>query len=250
MSSPDVLVLCYHAVGDDWPSELSVETAMFERQVRHLLERGYTPKTFSAAVRAPAPRTLAITFDDAYVSVLDRAFPVLRALGAPATVFAPVDHVGTGRPMSWEGIAHWSPGPHAEELVCMDWEQLALLQESGWEVGSHTCSHPHLPRLPDAALADELTRSRERIEERLRRPCESVAYPYGDVDHRVVRAAAAAGYTCAAALPKRLRPPRPLHWPRIGIYRGERELSFRTKVSPGVRRARAALPGGAAPAPG
>ncbi len=37
---------------------------------------------------------LAITFDDAYVNLLDNALPVLAAYGLPATIFAPVNYLG------------------------------------------------------------------------------------------------------------------------------------------------------------
>ena len=87
------LVLCYHALSDDWPAALAVRPAEFERQIDLLLERGYRGVTFSQAVAAGAPaKALAITFDDAWASVLERARPVLAARGVPATVFVPTDY--------------------------------------------------------------------------------------------------------------------------------------------------------------
>lgn len=53
------------------------------------------------------------------------------------------------------------------------------------------------------ALMKELAGSRQVCKEHLDRPCETVAYPYGDTDDRVVAAAEAAGYLGAAALPTR-----------------------------------------------
>ena len=65
-------------------------------------------------------------------------------------------------------------------------------------------------------------------------PCTSLAYPYGDVDERVVAATAAAGYRAAAALSARLNSHDPLCWPRIGVYQVDDGLRFRLKVSPAV----------------
>ena len=75
-------------------------------------------------------------------------------------------------------------------------------QDAGWEVGSHTRSHPRLSQVEDdAELADELEGSRRVCEERLGRPCQSIAYPYGDHDERVVAAAGRAGYRYGLTLP-------------------------------------------------
>ena len=115
------------------------------------------------------------------------------------------------------------------------------LADHGWEIGSHTCSHPRLPELDDRALDDELAGSRADCEAGLGRPCDTLAYPYGAVDGRVVEAAGRAGYRLAVSLPRRLHAPRALCWPRVGVYHvdGESEWRWRMKVSPAARRLRA-----------
>jgi peptidoglycan/xylan/chitin deacetylase (PgdA/CDA1 family) len=184
----------------------------------------------------PFPRTLAVTFDDAYRSNLELGLPVLTAHDAPATVFAPTDWVGSERPMRWPGIEEWAGGPHEDELLCLGWDGLGELAERGWEVGSHTRSHPRLPQAGDAALERELGDSRRLIEERLGRPCHALAYPYGDSDERVVRATARAGYRAACTLTALPHAARPLAWPRVGVYPANHPLFFRAKASPVLRR--------------
>jgi peptidoglycan/xylan/chitin deacetylase (PgdA/CDA1 family) len=120
----------------------------------------------------------------------------------------------------------------------MSWAELRSLDEAGWEIGSHTGSHPRLTQLDDDRLQDELARSKAALEEQLAGPCSSLAYPYGDVDPRVVAATARAGYSSAAGLPQRLHSPDPLNWPRIGIYCLDDDFRFRLKVSPAARRLR------------
>ena len=235
----DVLVLSYHAVSESWPAALSVTPARFESQMRSLVTSGYVGSTFSEAVSRPrAGKTVAITFDDGYRSVLTLALPILRRLGLPATVFVPTDFVGSDEPMSWPGIDHWLGGAHERELLPLSWEELGELNASGWEIGSHTCTHPHLTELDDIRLAEELQRSRERCEGMLGEPCRSLAYPFGDHDARVVGAAGAAGYTSACIVSRRLVTRTRLEWPRIGVYHGDGDLTFRLKVSPSVRRLR------------
>lgn len=240
----DTLVLCYHAVSPDWPAALSITPEQLEEQVGHVLRGGYEPVTFSdAVIRSGEPgRRVAITFDDAFRSVGELAKPILDRAGAVASVFVPTAFPGSGRPLAWQGTEQWLGGPHEDELGSLTWEELAGLAEAGWEVGSHTRSHPRLTRLDDDALREELSGSRHDCEERLGRECSSLAYPYGDHDARVVRAVAEAGYRCAGKLPElreRLNAPGPLEWPRVGIYHAEPRWRWRLKMSPASRRLRA-----------
>jgi peptidoglycan/xylan/chitin deacetylase (PgdA/CDA1 family) len=233
------IVLCYHALSADWQAALSTTPERFESQIELLVRRGYRGATFSQVVSGGGrERLLAVTFDDAYRSVLELARPILDRLGVPATVFAPTDGVDAAAPLCWPGIDRWLGGPHERELLPMSWPELQMLADAGWEIGSHTATHPHLTELDDATLQAELTRSKAACERGLQRPCPSIAYPYGDVDARVVAATAAAGYESAAALPSRLDMRGELEWPRIGVYHADDERRFRLKVSPSIRRLR------------
>jgi peptidoglycan/xylan/chitin deacetylase (PgdA/CDA1 family) len=237
-AAPDeTLVLCYHAVSDTWPADLAVTRAQLRRQLQWLVRRGYRGVTFSDALASTdAERKLVVTFDDAYLSVLEHAYPVLSSLDLMATVFAVTDYADTGRLLDWPGIGHWRGGPHEHELRGMTWDQLRGLADRGWEVGSHTRTHPRLTQVGDDELASELRDSRAACERALGRPCQSLAYPFGDFDARVAAAAGRAGYAVAAI--EDLAPPEPLTWPRVGIYRGNSMRRFRLKVSPVVRRLR------------
>lgn len=218
----DLVVLCYHGVSESWPDETSVTPAAFAAQVRLFVERGYRGATFTEVVeRVPRGKTVVVTFDDAATSVLHHAKPALDELGLPATVFVPTDYPDSGRPMSWAGLDLWVGGEFEGDLECMSWDQLRGLAGDGWEIGSHTCSHPHLEELEDAALERELRVSKERCEEALGMPCTSIAYPYGNSDPRVAAAAAAAGYSAAATVPRTSVAPEPMLWPRVGCYRGD-----------------------------
>jgi peptidoglycan/xylan/chitin deacetylase (PgdA/CDA1 family) len=238
----DTLVLCYHAVSERWSADLSVRPGDLRAQLELLAGRGYRGATFAEAVDGqPDGRRVAVTFDDAFRSVADLALPVLERLGWPATVFAVSDFAASGDPLRWPGVDHWRGTPHRAELAGLGWAELAELARKGWEIGSHTRTHPRLTALDDARLADELRESRLACEAALRRPCESLAYPYGDVDDRVAAAAGAAGYSIAAALPARYHRPQALRWPRVGVYHGDDLRRFRLKSSRATRALRMAL---------
>ena len=233
-----MLVLCYHAVSPTWPAELSVTPDQLTAQVEFLAKRGYRGITFSDAVLGETgDKTVAITFDDGYASTLKLARPILDRFEMPATVFVPTDFIGGG-PMAWPGIDQWMGGEHESELMPMSWDEVRELADGGWEIGSHTKSHPHLPEIPDDRLDEELAESRRTCERMLDRRCFSLAYPYGDYDERVIASAARAGYATAATLPSRVHPTRPLAWPRVGVYNQDGMAVFRVKVSETVGRLR------------
>jgi peptidoglycan/xylan/chitin deacetylase (PgdA/CDA1 family) len=233
----EVLVLCYHALSEKFPASLSVLPDAFRGQLEMLVRRGYRGATFSSAISEPRDgRVLAVTFDDAYRSVVELALPIMAEYDLPGTVFAPTSFIGTERPMRWPGIDRWHGTPHEAELIPCSWPELEQLGEAGWEVGSHTRTHPRLPELTDGELMAELNESRGECEERLGVPCRSIAYPYGAVDGHVADAVAAAGYSFAAELPGSFRMPAvPLRWPRVGIYHRDRPWRFKLKTARSMR---------------
>jgi peptidoglycan/xylan/chitin deacetylase (PgdA/CDA1 family) len=238
----DLLILCYHAVSPSWPAALSVTPDALESQMTKLARAGYRGVRFSDALGLGEQlegRVVSVTFDDNYRSVLEFAKPILDRHGYPGTVFVPTDWPGESRPMLWQGIDHWLGTPHEHELSALSWEELRKLADAGWEIGSHTCSHPYLPDLDEAALSHELRDSRARIEAELGQPCTSLAYPYGGVDARVVDATHRAGYRWAGTIPRTLPSPHPLTWPRAAIYHDDDMRRFGAKVSPSLRRLRA-----------
>jgi peptidoglycan/xylan/chitin deacetylase (PgdA/CDA1 family) len=222
------LVLCYHAVSDTWPHALAVGPAVLEAQLRRLLARGFRP-IGAAETPAAGPKALHVTFDDAFTSV-ERAVPILERLGVRATVFACSGLAGDGKRLEVPELAE-EAARHPDELFTMSWDELRALAERGIEIGSHTASHPHLPRLGDDELTRELRESREQLEEELRRPCPFLAYPFGDEDERVRQAARAAGYDGAFALRGRAGSADPYAIPRVGIWRKDSRIRVAAKTS-------------------
>lgn len=237
----DTLVLCYHAISASWPADMVVTPQRFRRQIGLLARCGYRGVTFrEAATTAAEGRRVAVTFDDAYRSVIERGLEVLDEHEMPATVFATTMELGPEQPLRWPGIDRWLETPHRDEMVPMSSGELLSLIDRGWEVGSHTRSHPHLTSLDDETLQRELSQSRADCERQLGVPCLTVAYPYGDCDDRVARAAARSGFEAGAALPARwpARPER-MTYPRVGVYQGDSLGRFALKALPPVRAARA-----------
>lgn len=121
-----------------------------------------------------------LSFDDSLSSVYSLAFPEMERIGIQGTVFVISDLIGKeymGYPV-------------------MNKEELAELHRKGWEIGSHTKTHPRLSELSDDEVNEELKQSRETLESVISAPVTSLAYPYGDYDGRIV-SLAARHYACA-----------------------------------------------------
>jgi peptidoglycan/xylan/chitin deacetylase (PgdA/CDA1 family) len=234
------LILCYHAVSSAWPSALAIAEDVLEGHIRFLRGRGYEALTLFEAERRRRERTLAkrtvvITFDDAFASTL-AAKPILDSAGYPATVFVPTEFVDNGELLTYAEAGDVD-GSYADELRALTWKQLAELRDAGWEIGSHTVTHPRLTELDDARLFHELEESRSVIRKRLGE-CNTVAYPYGLADARVSAAARRAGYSAGCTLTASHRIDQQFRRPRVGLYPLDTGLRFRAKLSPVLRTLR------------
>jgi peptidoglycan/xylan/chitin deacetylase (PgdA/CDA1 family) len=236
------LILCYHAISTSWKTSLAVPLERLEVQLRRFAARGYAGLTFAEAERRRQagtlpPKTLVVTFDDAFASIAT-ARPILRELGYPASVFVVGDFLESPRPLEWPGIEHWKETEHRSELRALSEPELLELQDEGWEIGSHTMSHPPLPDLDDDDCLRELVRSRELVAERFG-ACSSVAYPYGRADARVASLAARAGYAGGCTLTYSHVVDEPLRRPRVavsGTDLGPREWAKLAPITVRLRR--------------
>lgn len=172
-----LLILTYHSL-DASGSVISVRPELFAEQMACLDRMGYQGVSLAAALgelrergRWPQHKVV-LTFDDGYSNLHQHAQPALARHGFSATVYLVTDHVG--RRNDW-GLAPRALG----EQNILAWEQVNELSQSGWEIGAHTRSHPDLRVLPRPEVEREIVSSRDAIEDRLGRPVESFAYPFG-----------------------------------------------------------------------
>ena len=111
---------------------------------------------------------MAITFDDGWESVFTIARPILDRYGYKATLYAVTGRIGT------EGYVRT--------------DQLKLLGDAGWCIGSHTQTHPVLPKLDEDQVYDELAHSQLwLIENGFINGSRHFAFPYGGYNRSVLR---------------------------------------------------------------
>jgi peptidoglycan/xylan/chitin deacetylase (PgdA/CDA1 family) len=103
-----LLILCYHGFSQDdehlWDSSLYVTRAHLESRLAFLAAEGYVILPLvEGLARLNAgtlpPRAIAITVDDGTYDFYAVAYPVLRGMGVPVTVFVATYYVRDGRPV-------------------------------------------------------------------------------------------------------------------------------------------------------
>jgi peptidoglycan/xylan/chitin deacetylase (PgdA/CDA1 family) len=208
-----VPILMYHAIGAPpagapYP-DLFVSRTRFRGQVRALAAAGYHPVTLDRVWqawhgRAPLPwRPIVLTFDDGYRGDFGQALPVLRRRHWPAVLnllVANLHRHGWG----------------------LDPAMVRRMIANGWEVDSHTLTHPDLATVAPARLRREVSGSRTVLRRMFHVPVAFFCYPSGDFDKAVVAAVRRAGYLGATTeLPGLALPSHPDTLARIRVDAGE-----------------------------
>jgi peptidoglycan/xylan/chitin deacetylase (PgdA/CDA1 family) len=189
-------ILCYHGVGpatmETDPAFLRVHPADFRAQVRLLLDAGFRFVTVAEfAERAdghrPPPGLVALSFDDGMDDNHHIVLPILREYRIPATVFVTTGLIGEANP--W-----MSPDSGARMMTI---EELRDLASAGFEIGSHTVTHPDLSELDYKSCLAEMLESSRTLERLLGSPVRTFAYPFCHFGPAAVAAAKEAGFFAA-----------------------------------------------------
>ena len=196
-----VRILMYHRIVPDGTplesSAIDLPLSLFHRQLRMLERWGFTSITFEdyrlaldEGIELPR-RPVIITFDDGYRETYDLAFPVLKEFGMRAVVFVLGDRTMTAN--------DWDIPLGLPQSPLMSDSQILEMHAAGFEIGSHSMTHPHLVRLSREEAWDQVSRSRMRLEIMLNSPVTTFAYPYGELNDLVKSLVTEAGYRFACA---------------------------------------------------
>ena len=203
-------IIGWHRVDGDTEG-LSTGVDDFRRHLDELDAWGATVLPLDAAVAKLVDGTLpdravVLTFDDGYASVVETAWPILRERGLPTTLFVVSGYLSGDLRFAWD-----RDEPEGDRLRLARPDELVAAAAEGLDIGSHTVTHPWLPRLGPDQLAHELLDSRCALEELLGRPVTSLAYPTGGWNPAVRTAAARAGYELAITVDRGLNTVRTPH---------------------------------------
>lgn len=200
MTANRVPVLMYHRIGEattPWEAGYAVTPKRFAAHMNALSRAGYHAVDIDSLIAWMAgdkelpDKALVITFDDGYSGIEEHAVAILEKLHWPFTVFLISDLIG-GKDV-WTRTAN--PGGRIYPLL--DVPQIRALKQRGGNFHSHSRSHAHLIDLGDDELATQLAGSRQALADILGEEVTYLAYPYGQYDERVVKAASQTGYRAA-----------------------------------------------------
>ncbi len=179
------ILLYHHVANRDPSSRYFISPDVFEDQMRILHRWGYTTIPLSLLVEALVegaelpPRPVVITFDDGYRDVVNHALPIMQHYGFRGVAYVIAGQIGKGKYMK--------PA------------ELRELFDAGWEIGSHSWSHPNL-RSESVSLQREIVESRLKLEELLGSPLETFAFPYGLTSKYITALVKEEGYLAAVGL--------------------------------------------------
>jgi peptidoglycan/xylan/chitin deacetylase (PgdA/CDA1 family) len=179
----------------------------FHVQMQWLRTAGWRGLSVTEALTFEKENAIAITFDDGSETDLAAA-TVLKEHGFGATFYVTAGFIGSQ--------GYMSPA------------QLRQLNESGFEIGSHSMTHRYLPDLEDAALHEELYESRHRLEEIIGKSIRHFSCPGGRYDRRVAAFAREAGYASVATSRARVNSRSSEHYAlgRVAIMRDSNLATF------------------------
>ena len=186
-----VPILVYHNIAPQAKGRLVQAAETFGEQMRYLKREGYRVVKLAEFVewlqlhRQLPKKTVVLTFDDGYHSFRDYAYPILKELGFPATLFVYTDYVGAGK-------------------NALNWDELKTLAAEGFDIQAHSKTHADLRRGDGETEAQyskrmqaELAEPPKLFQRHLGRQVPFLAYPYGRVDDTLVNRVKDQGYTAA-----------------------------------------------------
>ena len=177
-----VSILLYHSISEaasDGIESFTTTPAEFGAHLDAVVASGLPVLTVSefAARREPA---VVITFDDGFADFAEHALPALAERGLPSTLYVTTGFLDT-------------PG-------MLRASQLREFVGHGVEIGAHTHTHPQLDTISLGAARDEITQSKQLLEDALGSAVKSFAYPHGYSSAKVRGLVRDAGFSSACAV--------------------------------------------------
>jgi peptidoglycan/xylan/chitin deacetylase (PgdA/CDA1 family) len=176
------VVLNYHAITPE-------QSKSFIRQIDELM-RSVTPiPAVTSTCLEKGNSCVAVTFDDAFISIYEIAAPELIQRKIPFTIFIPSGYIGKN--------AEWikNDGGLDKKHRVMDINMLRGLKDYDQvSFGSHGVSHRNLLFLSDMDAKHEILNSKNQLNNMLNEEITTISFPYGGFTESHVEMAREAGY--------------------------------------------------------
>jgi len=168
----------YHHVFDD-------EKSHFERQLKYLKNFGdfISMDDVCKLVNDEAPisgRYFCLSFDDGFHNCYTNMMEITSNLEIPVIIYLPTNFIGlnASNPNDIEKINQFYP-ENAKLISFLSWENCLEMLNNNITFGSHTCSHANLSKISITDIENELSLSKQIIQEKLNINCNHFACPWG-----------------------------------------------------------------------
>lgn len=179
-SSLAAVILQYHHVSNTTPKSTSITPAQFEVHLKYLQEHSFNVVPLSQIIdkiknqQALKDKTVAITFDDAYIDVLTHAKPLLDQFNYPYTIYV--------------NPAIIDRNEERKKSHYLSWLQLKSLADEEVIIANHGFEHDSMTRITDDLTQAEwlnkqttlLLKAENIIKEKTGQSWHYFAYPYGE----------------------------------------------------------------------
>lgn len=172
-SAGSAVILAYHRFGEGQFPSTSIRMEQFKSHILELKRKRYNILPITEIVQKINDRkklpdfTVGLSIDDAYNSVYEKAWPLLREAKIPFTLFVSTDVVDR------------------QATGYMSWDQIRELKSAGVTIGSQTKSHKHLPLISIEEVKQEIDKANVRISREIGSRPDLFAYPYGEYNSSV-----------------------------------------------------------------
>jgi len=205
-----VFVLCYHSISDDgWYFSVSLEN--FKKQINHLKNNFEIIslsdlESYIDGKRKFARPAVVVTFDDGYKNILSIR-DLYKDIKVKPSVFVIAETKSTNF------------GELKTKREFLSNSDIKKLLKDGWEVGSHTLTHPDMYKLSNSEIEKEISNSREIIEKDLKIKVKYIAYPKGRYTNKIIDVTKKSGYRLGLTMDDGLIDTNTdkLRIPRIGV---------------------------------
>lgn len=189
-------ILLYHHIAPEW----EIQPADFEKHLIFLRKNNYQTIFVTDFIDCLKGKkeidwpAVAITFDDGYYDNWHYVFPLLKKYQVKATIFVVTGKIKEER--------SYLPDPRKEEWVpdnFLTWKEMKEMVVSGLvSIQSHTHTHRDFQETkPYHNLAEELSLSKNLIEQNLNQTCSVISWPWGEYSSGMIKAARECGYLAA-----------------------------------------------------
>ncbi|WP_286234309.1 polysaccharide deacetylase family protein [Thalassotalea sediminis] len=175
------VILQYHHVSEDTPASTSITPQQFAKHMQYLADNDFKVLALNNVIDAikqqkPLPdKSVVITFDDAYLDILENAKPILDKHQFPFTIFINPGIVD-------KGSDHY-----------LTWPQLKAMADDGVIIANHGFEHESWARVPNDMnintwLAQKialLKKAEKKIKAETGQSWQYFAYPYGEFSPRI-----------------------------------------------------------------